>query len=264
MRIDNLKQNYPKLLFQMEASGYSKDYVYRFQREIQWILSEVGSRDWKCYDDVYGHYKSILQNREELEKKHAIIKAVEQFDLNGKYPDSRWNSSKKHSSYSKLIPAYKTLLDHYIKKETERGLKKSSITANSSSAACFLYTMQEAGYCRLAEIPECAVTAIFVSDEGRRLKGHTYRRSLSALFTTCICIEPDACRKILSFLPMTFGTRKNIQYLTTQEVKQVRQALSDMSNTLSKCDRAIGKLALYTGLRSSDIALLDLSSLRLG
>jgi len=261
MRIDNLKHNYPKLLCQMETSGYSKDYISRFRREIQWILSEVGNRNWKCYDDVYRYYKSILKTPEALEKKHAIIKTVEQFDLNGKYPDSKWNSSTKHSSYSKLIPAYKMLVDYYIKKETERGLKKSSIATISNNAACFLFTMQETGYCQLVEIPEYAVMAVFVSNEGKRLKSHTYRRSLSALFKTCACLDPDACRKILSFLPMTCGTRKNIQYLTTQEVKQIREALNDMTNTLSKCDRAIGKLALYTGLRRSDIASLDLSSI---
>jgi len=44
-------------------------------------------------------------------------------------------------------------------------------------------------------------------------------------------------------------------------MQMVRNALDDMSNTLTLCDRAIGKLALYTGLRGCDIATMKLTSI---
>lgn len=37
--------------------------------------------------------------------------------------------------------------------------------------------------------------------------------------------------------------------------------MDDMSNMLALCDRAIGKLALYTGLRGCDIAAMKLTSI---
>jgi len=262
MQVDNLRENYPKLLLQMESSGYSTDYIYRFQKEIQWILSEAGTRDWECYEDVYRYYETILNSSETLESKHAIIGAIEQFDLYGKCPDSKWNGfAKNRNAYSRLTPTFRVLIDYYIKEETERGIKATTIKATSNGAANFLYAMQEAGFNQLEEITEDAVMAIFVSREGKLLKSYTYRRFVTSVLKACISIEPDACQTILSFLPRQKRTRKNIQYLTERESKKICDSLGDTSNTLTKCDRAIGKLAMYTGLRSSDIAAMDITSI---
>ena len=76
MNIENLRINYSKLLTQMKETGYSDDYVHRFRREIEWILSEAGQRDWRCYHDIYQHYESVLQTQKALEKKHAILATI--------------------------------------------------------------------------------------------------------------------------------------------------------------------------------------------
>jgi integrase len=56
-------------------------------------------------------------------------------------------------------------------------------------------------------------------------------------------------------LPEARNTRKNIQYLTKNEIKKIKFVLEDASS-LSLRDKAIGLLAFYTGLRSCDIAAL--------
>ena len=65
---------------------------------------------------------------------------------------------------------------------------------------------------------------------------------------------------ILDFLPALRETRKNIQYLTPEEIQKIKKALAG-ENQLSLCDKAIGMLALYTGLRSCDIAELKLDAI---
>jgi len=245
----------------MEASGYSRNYIYKVQKEILWILSEAELRDWECYKDIYHHYKTVIQTQKTFIIKRAIIGIIEHFDLYCKYPDSKWKCFARKNAYTRLIPAFKELIDYYIKKEKTRGKKASSINTESQNASNFLFAMQEAGVSRLDEITEEAAMALFVSHEGKQLRGYTYRRSVTALFESCLSIDPDACKRILTFLPMGRNTRKNIQYLTAQEVKKIRETLEDMSNTLSKCDRAIGKLALYTGLRGSDIAAMEVTSI---
>lgn len=65
----------------------------------------------------------------------------------------------------------------------------------------------------------------------------------------------------MSFIPATKEVRKNIQYLTPQEAQAVLDAMDDISNTLALRDRAIGKLAYYTGLRCCDIATMELASI---
>lgn len=53
MNVQNLRDNYPKLISCMENNGYAKAYVDRFKREIKKILALADSKDWSCYTDVY-------------------------------------------------------------------------------------------------------------------------------------------------------------------------------------------------------------------
>ena len=82
MNVDNLRINYPKLLSQMKEAGYSDDYIGRFRKEICWILAEAEAQDWKSYKDIYQFHESLLLSKNELVKKHAILGALEQFDVN--------------------------------------------------------------------------------------------------------------------------------------------------------------------------------------
>ncbi len=102
MNVENLSNNYPQLLSHMEDSGYSKSYIYSFRREIQWIIAEAGLRNWDCYGDVYRDYQTNLSSGDKLEKKHAIIGAIEQFDLHGRYPDSKWHSPESVTRSSQM------------------------------------------------------------------------------------------------------------------------------------------------------------------
>jgi len=65
----------------------------------------------------------------------------------------------------------------------------------------------------------------------------------------------------LAFLPALRETRKNIQYLTSEEFQKIKEALTDDENLLTLRDRAIGILVLYTGLRGCDIAGLTFDAI---
>jgi integrase len=65
----------------------------------------------------------------------------------------------------------------------------------------------------------------------------------------------------LAFLPALRETRKNIQYLTSEEIQKIKNTLADSENPLALGDKAIGMLALYTGLRGCDIAGMTLDSI---
>ncbi len=171
------------------------------------------------------------------------------------------DSFKTRGPYPKLVPEFRLFIDHYGKVAQEHGKKESTIYMESHNASNFLFSLQETGVNHLDDVTEEVLVSLFISPDGRRLKGHTYRQCASALLKACIPLDPDACRKVLSWLPETRNTRKNIQYLTPEEVQRIRRALDDMSNTLTLCDRAIGKLALYTGLRGCDIAAMKLTSI---
>lgn len=60
MNMENLRINYHRLISHMEATGYSKDYIGRVCRQIQWIITEAEDRGWGCYDDIYQYYRLFL------------------------------------------------------------------------------------------------------------------------------------------------------------------------------------------------------------
>jgi len=153
------------------------------------------------------------------------------------------------------------LIDYHSTVERKRGKKESSIRTESKNAAAFLLSLQKIGFSKLDDITEEAVMSVFVSPGGEPLKGHSHRKCISAFFKVCIPLNQDACRKVLSLLPATREARKNIQYLTPQETQYFLDAMDDMSNSLTLRDRAIGKLAYYTGFRCCDIASMELASI---
>lgn len=261
MNVENLRNNYPKLISYMEAAGYSNDYIGRIRREIQWILTEVGSNGWNCYSDVYRYYETISLSPGNLVKKRAILGIIYDFDLHCKYPDGKWSGLVERGAYPKLAPEFRSLIDYYCIAAQERGKKESSINTESKNASAFLFFLQSAGISRLDDITEEAVMPMFVSPDGKQLKSCSYSKFISTVLKACIPLNPDACRKVLSFIPATKEVKKNIQYLTPQETQNFLNTIDDMSNTLTLRDRAIGKLAYYTGLRSCDIATMELSSI---
>ncbi|CAA7600834.1 Phage integrase family [Acididesulfobacillus acetoxydans] len=261
MNVEYLRNNHPKLISYMEAAGYSKDYIGRLQKEIQKILAEADSKDWDCYSDVYKDYKATPLSPGSLEKRRAFIGAIKEFDLNGKYPDGKWSGLLERGAYPKLVAEFRSLIDYHSTVERKRGKKESSIRTESQNAAAFLLSLQETGISKLDDIAEEVVMSVFVSPEGERLKSHANRNCISAFLKVCTPLNPNACKKVLSFLPATREARKNIQYLTPQETQYFLDAMDDMTNSLTLRDRAIGKLAYYTGLRSCDIAAMERASI---
>jgi len=262
MNIENLRNTHPEMLSKMKEAGYSDDYVGRIRKEIMWILTESEMHNWQSYGDIYHYYEKLLNKCEALGKKHAILGAIERFDYHGKIPNNKWTNlnHKSRGAYPKLNIEFRKLLDYYTASALERGKKESTIYMEANNAANFLLALQEKGFESLSNITEDAVLSIFVSPEGLRLKGHTFRKSVTAALNACAPIAPIACKRVSSFLPKTRSTRKNIQYLTIEESKKIREALDNKDSNLTLRDRAIGKLALYMGLRGSDIAALELSS----
>jgi len=262
MDVKNLRDNYPKLISYMEINGYSKTYVDRFKREIKRILGLAGSKEWSCYTDVYLEYTKTHHSFDYLRDKRTIIGAIEQFDVHGRYPDGRRRHELfKRGAYPLLSPEFKSVIDYYCKAEKKRGKKATTIYTESHNASTFFSSLQQKGIDSLDKITEEAVLPIFISPDETLLRSCSYKKNIAAVLKACIPCHPETCPRILAFLPALRETRKNIQYLTSEEIQKVKEALSKGDNSLTLCDKAIGMLALYTGLRGCDIAGMTLDSI---
>ena len=258
MNVQNLRHNYPKLISYMEINGYSKIYVDRFKREIIKILS-ADSKEWSCYKDVYLEYTKTSHSYGYLRNKRTIIGAIEQFDVYGRYPDGRRRHELfERGSYPLLSSEFKSIIDLYCEVEKRRGKKPTTIYTESHNASTFFLSIQKKGTNSLEKITEKAVLSIFMSQDETQLRSCSYKKNIAAVLKACIPYHPETCPRLLAFLPALRETRKNIQYLTLEEIQKVKDALAGSENLLTRRDKAIGMLAHYTGLRGCDIAGLTL------
>jgi integrase len=160
-----------------------------------------------------------------------------------------------------LSQEFKSIIDYYCEVEKKRGKKLTTIYTESHNAATFLLSLQQKGIDSLVKLTEDAVLSIFMSSKETLIRSYSYKKNITAVFKACISYYPETCQRILAFLPALRETRKNIQYLTSEEIQKLKEALANDENTLTLCDKAIGILSLYTGLRGCDIAGMTLDSI---
>jgi len=254
MNVKNLRNNYPKLISYMENNGYAKTYIDRIKREIEKILSSINLKKTSSYTDIYMEYTKTSNSPSALRNKKTIIGVIEQFDVHGRYPDER-------GSYSLLLPEFKSVIDYFCKAEKKRGKKITTIYTESHNASTFFLSLQQKGIDSLVKITEEAVLSIFMSTAETQLRSASYKKNITAVLKACIPYHPKTCPRILAFLPALREIRKNIQYLTSEEIQKIKEALTNAGNSLTLRDKAIGMLVLYTGLRGCDIAGLTLNDI---
>jgi integrase len=262
MNVQYLRKNYPKLISYLETNNYSEEYVYKINREIEKILASADSKDWSCYTDVYLECTKTSRSSSYLRHKRHIIGAIEQFDVYGKYPNGRRSHELfKRGAYHLLTPEFKSVIDLYREEAKKRGKKSTSIYRESHSASTFFLSLQQQGLSGLSEISEEAVLSIFITTNGTLIRNLPYKKDIAAVFKACIPYHPETCPRLLAFLPTLRQTRKNIQYLKSDEINKIKDALADSENPLTLRDKAIATLALYTGMRVCDIVGLTFDSI---
>lgn len=260
MDLSHLQEHYEELLIYMEQKNYSGTYINKFRQEIEHIIKNSGNNNWRSYRDIYEEYEKVSHSESYLRNKRTIIGALEQFDINGLFPDGRRRHSlTDRGSYHLLTEEFKELIDYYVDAERKRGKKETTIIGEAQNTASFLFHMQQKGCKFLKNISEEDVLSFFVSESGERIRSCSYRKNISAVFKAGQGWKETECRRILAFLPMLREKRKNIQYLTNEEVETIRACAAN--GRLSLRNTAIVFLLLYTGIRGCDISGLLLDSI---
>ena len=265
MDVQNLRDNYPKLIAHMEESCYSARYIKRVKREIDRILSGADSKGWASYTDIYLEYAKTSSSPSYLRNKLTYLGIIESFDERSQYPDGRRRQKiVEHGKYGRLSPEFKAVIDFYRTVERLRGKKETTIYCESHSAASFLLALQHGGVDTLEKITEETVLSVFMTRDGVLRRSCSYKKNVTAVFKACASENPKVFNRVMAFLPELRETRRNIQYLKPEETALIKQALRVRESGLSLRDRAVGTLALYTGLRCCDIAGLKTNDIDWG
>ena len=256
MNLENLRENYGKLISHMETEGKHGTYIKMFQKTIDAILSNAAEQEWADYESFYRYFVSYVPASTHRQYK-TVVAAIRAFDLYGEYPDGKHRELVDPDPL--LCDEFSALLEYYTSHETKAGrLKPVTIERNASSGKMFLFTLQSAGITALSAITEEAILSLFTADDGKLTKGITYFYAVKRMFSVCAGKFPIG--SITAMIPAVCKHRKNVQYLTAEETEKIRAALMDTESPLSFLDRAIVTIAYYTGMRRSDIAGLRLDS----
>jgi integrase len=195
----------------------------------------------------------------------TFLGIIECFDLRGEFPDGRTRQMVKvRGKYQFLSLEFKSVIYTYCETEIRRGIKKAStIYGEMSNAASFLFELQCGGIDSLEAITQKSVIDVFLNEDGTLRRSCSYKKILAAVFKANTSENPALFTRLIAYLPVLRDKRKNIQYLTDEEVAEVKGALAEPNSALSFRDKAIGQLALSYGLRCCDIAALKLSEIDL-
>ena len=165
----------------------------------------------------------------------------------------------KSSAYDSLSAEFKDFIDTYRNLEG-LGYSKKYLKNTSYMVCSFLLDLQNKGVNSFKSVTEESVLDVFSSD-GKICRSYNFKYTVEFAFKTCLPFYGDGiCSRMLSYLPALPHVKKNVQYLTKEEMWRIKSVL-EKDNTLSLQNKAICLLALYTGMRSSDICSLTFKSI---
>ena len=265
MNIQNLRDTYPDLIAFMKEHGYSSEYIGNLQREIKFVLTNAKDNDWESYCDIYDYHTGQTSSAQVIRNKLTYLGIIERFDLRGEFPDGQSRQKViKRGKYQFLSPDFKHIIDTYCAFESRRGRKKpTTINGESRNTAGFLYEQQLMGISTAEQITQKSVLSVFLDENGNLRRSCSYKKVLAAVFKANIPANRELFGRILAYLPNLRETRKNIQYLTSEEIGKVKHVLADLEPGLSLRDKAIGTMVLVYGLRCCDIAGLMVNDINL-
>ncbi len=262
MCFENLKSRHLELLQFLNDKNYSATIIRNVANEIKNILENAEHFGWKTYRDVYHTYEADNLSKDVLRSKRHCLRLIKRFDIQGEFPDrTRRSYAFESDAYENLPDDFKELIEFYRVYDTGRGKKQTTIYHEALNTVSFLCAMQKIGCSDLDAIEEKDVLSFFLSDDGKLVRGCSYKKNVAAVFKAGLHWKEEPCRRILTFLPALRENRKTIQYLTEEEADKIRDALRGTESQLSLRDRAVGTLLFYTGFRGCDIAGLLFESI---
>lgn len=264
MNIDKyrLKEIHEQLIMYLSTNGFSKTTIHTYDCFLRNCYYCFLSPLKVPYEDLLHKYLQLNPNCKKA-KVLSMLGRIQYFDINNELPT-------KHNSFfiqneNILSSEFQMVIDNYIRVRRNNGIKESTIRTESVSGGTFFTHFQNRGIYTVSDINESDVLDLFLNEDGVLKLTYSYMKSVRSVLKANIGsdkFQPNSIQLIISYLPALKQIRKNIQYLTVNEIKAINLVLIGNSN-LSKRDKAIGLLALKYGLRSSDIINLSLFSVDL-
>lgn len=254
-------KTYEELIQHMERCGYSTYYIQRVKREMKWLSKNQDAHGISSYEEACRLHSLETESAEMKEQLRAIYSLFRRYVLYGTLVTPIREPLFCQDTYSQLAPYFQNILDIYKEDSIGRGLKPGTYKSSISACSGLFLHCQKEGCETLEDITEDMVLSYFCDESGKPALSSSTKVNIASVFHADLGIHTNAARTILDYLPALNRRRKNIQYLTEEEISSVKEILISENNNITLRNRAIGMLLFFTGMRSSDIAGLTFSDI---
>lgn len=254
MDISNLNEKVKGLVSYLQDTGYSAMYIDYVKKMAKWLSENSNHYKWKSLSEAEKALKELWPNKYTCRNKVRLLRIIRQYVDKGILPDGHKHYISPHH-YELLVEEYRNITDMAFCIIDKRYKSSANVKYALSS---FFFHLQEMGICSLESITEDAVLKVF-SQDGKPATSHSRKYTVEYGLKACLPHYGQSVERIIAYLPSIPNKRKNIQYLTEQELAAIKHTLENDS-TISLQDKAIITLAMYTGLRGCDISALTLDS----
>lgn len=244
-----------------------KDYRLRFHRLLGY-MSDVGYargsiayvekaiEEMACWSESpsSSDYEKAICKAAGYNRRRAM-RIVRDFDIEDTLPVVNYKRPLKEAVYALLPPEFKSLRESYSPIALARGLMPKTVKTYKAVASAFLLYMANLGRNCFQEITEDDVQAYFTQG---KIGGDQCRYIKSVLQDCRPVLAGSELERIIRILPMIPRCQKVCDFLTDSEVKALRDVIMS-EDKLSLRNRSVCILAMFTGLRSTDIADLRFS-----
>ena len=230
----------------LEEKGFEADTKVRMRRAYNAI--RTGSA-WRNVDA----YSNLLKEHPEERKMLSWWLLFDFYDM---LPDGRRVNA--NAAYYKLSRYYQDLIDNGMRAGLDAGLRPLTVSVEASMTAPFLLYLQDKGIDELGKLTEKVVRDFTRS--GRCAPMALYRMSLF-LRRSAEHSRDLAVLSILYYFPRERAVHKIYEAFTHEEREKLEAFILSEDCPLSKRNRAIMALLLFTGMRGCDVRDLKLNDI---
>lgn len=252
------------LLNYLVQHGYSTQYIRGITKTLNLLFEHEGR--FQTYAEFYANCISegLYSSNRSLRFSRIMMHAIQGFDEFGHYPNRLPFGPTLHRKcgYTQLNGDFRTVVDNYKLTASKTEKRPQTIHAEALNCAAFLFAMQEQGANKLSGITESQILSFF-HDGKCLIRSKSYRDNIKAVLKANKGFESwEECSRIMGSLPEIRKGRKNFQFLDDHEIAKIKSGLADDGNEkLTLRDKAIISVAMYTGMRGSDIARMCVSDI---
>lgn len=251
-----------RILNEMQRLHYSEYTIRLIRVEMNWIVKNISQFQFKSITDIC-IYRSEVATKSLVVKNQRrwLYSLIQEFYESGKLSVLlKYNPLFKKETKSLLNDFFRNLLEVSLEAASRRKLSPKTINGYKSTFAPFLLHIQKLGYETLKDVKGEDVLSYFLTEQELcKYKRHTcidIKRSLIDASKFC-----SDCERISEFIPLPTNKRKNIQFLTKNEVEKLHTIFTSQNTSLSLRNKAIAAILFFMGLRAGDIGNLRLSNI---